>query len=104
MIAGMSEPNPTLIWETITAHHRSAALRAGVELGVFNALHNGPLTAAELGSGAGVAERAMRILRVRVVAEDRGNRLGDCVPPGAMIESSAWCWQRFHRLVSSCNA
>jgi SAM-dependent methyltransferase len=58
----MSEPNPTLIWETITAHHRSAALKAAVELGVFTALHNGPLTAAELASGAGVAERPMRIL------------------------------------------
>jgi ubiquinone/menaquinone biosynthesis C-methylase UbiE len=58
----MSEPNPTLIWETITAHQRSAALKAAVELGVFNALRNGPMTAAELASGAGVAERAMRIL------------------------------------------
>ena len=62
MIRGMSEPNPTLIWETITAHQRSAALKAGVELGVFNALHKGPLTAAELASAAEVAERAMRIL------------------------------------------
>lgn len=58
----MSEPNPTLVWETITAHQRSAALKAGVELGVFDALHNGPVTAAKLASGAGVAERGMRIL------------------------------------------
>ena len=62
MIPGMSDPNPTLIWETITAHQRSAALKAGVELGVFDALRNGPVTAAELASGVGVAERAMRIL------------------------------------------
>lgn len=58
----MSEPNPTLIWETITAHQRSAALKAGVELGIFDALGNGPVTAAELACGAAVAERAMRIL------------------------------------------
>lgn len=58
----MSEPNPTLVWDTINGHQRSAALKAGVELGVFNALHDGPLTAAQLASGAGVAERPMRIL------------------------------------------
>lgn len=58
----MSEPNPTLIWDTITAHQRSAALKAGVDLGVFNALGDGPRTAYELASRAGVAERGMRIL------------------------------------------
>ena len=58
----MSEPNPGLIWDTITAHQRSAALKAGVDLGVFNALGDGPLTAAELATKAGVAERGMRIL------------------------------------------
>jgi hypothetical protein len=58
----MSEPDPTLIWDTITAHQRSAALKAGVELGVFNVLGDGPATAAELASKAGVAKRGMRIL------------------------------------------
>jgi 2-polyprenyl-3-methyl-5-hydroxy-6-metoxy-1,4-benzoquinol methylase len=58
----MSEPNPALIWETITAHQRSAALKAGVELGVFDALGDGPSTSAELASRAGVAERGIRIL------------------------------------------
>ncbi len=36
----MSEPNASLVWETITAHQRSAALKAGVELGVFDALRD----------------------------------------------------------------
>src|SRR5579863_317835 len=58
----MSEPNPALVWEAITAHQRSAALKAGVDLGVFNALGEGPRTAAELAAHAGVAERGMRIL------------------------------------------
>lgn len=62
IIPGMSEPNPTFIWETITAHQRSAALKAGVKLGVFDALRNGPITAANLASEIGVEERAMRIL------------------------------------------
>jgi hypothetical protein len=45
--------------------HRAPAQRCaqgGFELGVFNAICNGPLTAAELASRASVAERAMRIL------------------------------------------
>jgi hypothetical protein len=58
----MPEPNPQLIWDTITAHQRSAALKAGVELGLFNVLGDGPATAAELASKTGIAERAMRIL------------------------------------------
>lgn len=59
----MSEPNPTLVWEAITAHPRSAASRAAVDLGVFNALGGaGPRTADELAVHAGVAERGMRIL------------------------------------------
>lgn len=58
----MPEPNPTLVWEAITAHQRSAALRAGVDLGVFNALGDGPRSAGELAVQAGVAERGMRIL------------------------------------------
>ena len=58
----MSEPSPQLIWETMTAHQRSAALKAGVELGVFDTLGDGPATAAELAAKAGVAERGMRIL------------------------------------------
>lgn len=58
----MSEPNPTLVWETITAYHRCFALQAGVDLGVFDALGNGPQTAKELASRAGVAERGIRIL------------------------------------------
>jgi hypothetical protein len=58
----MSEPNPTLIWDTITAHQRSAALKAGVELGIFDALGDGPATAVQLAAKAGVAERGIRIL------------------------------------------
>jgi SAM-dependent methyltransferase len=58
----MPEPNPTLVWGTITAYHRCFALQAGVDLGVFDALGNGPQKASELASQAGVAERGMRIL------------------------------------------
>jgi SAM-dependent methyltransferase len=48
----------------MTAHQRSAALKAGIELGVFNALGDGPsFTAAELAAKAGgLPERGVRIL------------------------------------------
>ena len=58
----LSEPNPQLVWEALTAHQRSAALKAGVDLGVFNALGDGPRSVGDLASQAGVAERGMRIL------------------------------------------
>ncbi len=58
----MEQPDPSLIWDTMTAHQRSAALKAGVELGVFDTLGDGPLGSAELASRAGVPERGMRIL------------------------------------------
>lgn len=58
----MNEPNPGLVWDTMTAHQRSAALKAGIELGLFNALGEGPATSAELATKAGVPERGMRIL------------------------------------------
>ena len=49
----MSQPNPGLVWETLNAHQRPAALKAGVELGVFAALGDGPATAGELAARAG---------------------------------------------------
>lgn len=56
------QPDPGIVWDMMTAHQRSAALRAGVELGLFNALASGPHTAAQLAAHAGVPERGMRIL------------------------------------------
>ncbi len=58
----MDQPNPGLVWDTMTAHQRSAALKAGIELGVFDALGDGPLSATDLAGKAGVPERGMRIL------------------------------------------
>lgn len=58
----MTGPNPELVFEMMTAHQRSAALKAGVELGVFDALGDGPATSAQLAARAGVPERGMRIL------------------------------------------
>lgn len=86
----MSEPNPGLIWDTITAHQRSAALKAGVDLGVFNALGEGPLTAAELATKASVPERGMRILCDYLAIHDligkTGNRFAHTPTSAAFLD------------------
>jgi 2-polyprenyl-3-methyl-5-hydroxy-6-metoxy-1,4-benzoquinol methylase len=58
----MSEPNPGLVWDTLNAHQRTAALRAAVELNVFGALSAGHKTAAAIAQHCGVPERGIRIL------------------------------------------
>ncbi|MCC6536204.1 MAG: class I SAM-dependent methyltransferase [Bryobacterales bacterium] len=58
----MSQPNPGLVWDTFTAHQRTAALRAAVELNLFGALSEGHKTAAAIAQRCGVPERGMRIL------------------------------------------
>ena len=56
------EPEYPVTISVITAHQQSAALMAaGVDLGVFNALGEGPRTAAKLAVKVGVPERGMRI-------------------------------------------
>lgn len=58
----MDAPNPELVWNTITAHQRSAALRAAVEVGVFATLGDSPLTAADIARRCNAPERGIRIL------------------------------------------
>ncbi len=56
------QPNPERIWSLMTAHQQSAAVKAAIELGVFNALGDGPHSAASLAEKAAVPVRGMRIL------------------------------------------
>jgi 2-polyprenyl-3-methyl-5-hydroxy-6-metoxy-1,4-benzoquinol methylase len=87
----MSEPNPTLVWDTITAFQQSAALKAGVELGVFDALGDGPATATNLAAKAGVAERGMRILcdylTIRGLISKEGNRYSHTPTSAVFLDS-----------------
>ncbi|MBL8229257.1 MAG: methyltransferase domain-containing protein [Bryobacterales bacterium] len=62
MMDMMDTPNPELVWNTITAHQRSAALRAAVDVGVFAVLSEAPRTAAEIAERCHVPERGIRIL------------------------------------------
>ena len=56
------QPSPELIFDTLNAYQRTAALRAAIELNLFTAIGEGASTAAELAKKIGVPERGARIL------------------------------------------
>jgi ubiquinone/menaquinone biosynthesis C-methylase UbiE len=55
-------PNPALIFDTLLAFERSAALRAAIELNLFAAIGEGPGDVASLGRQCAASERGIRIL------------------------------------------
>ncbi len=55
-------PNPGLVFETMNAFHRTAALRAAVELDLFGALGEGRSSVGELAARCKATERGIRIL------------------------------------------
>ena len=55
-------PNPGIIFETLLAHQRSAALRTAIELDVFRAVGEGPADAVTLAARCSTSLRGMRIL------------------------------------------
>ena len=56
------QPSPQLFFQTINAHQRTEALKAGIELDVFTAIGEGNTTAAEIAKRCETSERGMRIL------------------------------------------
>lgn len=57
-----SGPSPELVFETLTAYQRSAALRAAIELDLFRAIGEGPGDIASLARQCAASERGIRIL------------------------------------------
>src|SRR6516164_7992808 len=55
-------PSPLLVFETLWAYQRSAALRAAIELDVFRAVGEGPGDIATLARQCSASERGLRIL------------------------------------------
>jgi ubiquinone/menaquinone biosynthesis C-methylase UbiE len=58
----VQEPNPGLVWDTINAHQRTAALRAAIDLNVFGVIGHEPMAAAEIAGRCGASVRGIRIL------------------------------------------
>ena len=55
-------PSPAIIFDTLLAYQRTAALRAAVQLDLFNAVGEGPAGAASLARKCSASERGTRIL------------------------------------------
>ncbi len=56
------DASPALIFDTLLAHQRTAALRAAIELDLFRAVGDGPSDAATLAQKCSASTRGMRIL------------------------------------------
>jgi hypothetical protein len=55
-------PTPAIVFETLNAYQRTAALRAAIELDLFRAVGDGPATAPVLAQRCAASERGVRIL------------------------------------------
>jgi 2-polyprenyl-3-methyl-5-hydroxy-6-metoxy-1,4-benzoquinol methylase len=81
-------PNPSLIFETLTAFHRSAALEGAIKLDLFTAIAAGHSSAGEIAQQCKAAERGVRILCDFLVAAGfltkNGNQYG-LTPSSAMF-------------------
>src|SRR6516225_7269378 len=53
---------PSIVFENLQAHHRTAALKAAVELDIFRAVGQGPGDVASIAKHARASERGIRIL------------------------------------------
>lgn len=62
-------PTPERILATFSAHERTAALLAGIELDLFTAIGEGAATAEALAKRTGAAERGVRILADYLVVD-----------------------------------
>src|SRR2546423_14813050 len=56
------EPSAKLLFDTVSAYQRTAAIKAAIELDIFTAIGDAPATAAEIAQHCNVAERGGRIL------------------------------------------
>jgi 2-polyprenyl-3-methyl-5-hydroxy-6-metoxy-1,4-benzoquinol methylase len=61
-MSAAQQPNPTLIFETITAFHRTEALRAAIELDIFSHIAAGRHTADAIAEACQASSRGIRIL------------------------------------------
>ncbi|HET6979935.1 MAG TPA: class I SAM-dependent methyltransferase [Pyrinomonadaceae bacterium] len=56
------QPSPQLFFQTINAHQRTEALKAGIELEVFTAIAEGNTSIAEIAKRCQTSEKGMRVL------------------------------------------
>jgi len=71
-------PNPGVVFETLLAYQRTAALRAAIELDLFRAVGEGPGDVASLARKCSASERGIRILCdyltiIGIIRKDEGH-------------------------------
>lgn len=57
-----SEPNPAVIFDTLNAYQRTAALKAAIELDIFSAIAAGKTTVDDIAGASKASPRGVRIL------------------------------------------
>jgi precorrin-6B methylase 2 len=62
MTEQQTQPSPILLFDTVNAYQRTAAIKAAIELEVFTAIGEGNATVETLAERCGTSERGMRIL------------------------------------------
>lgn len=62
MSAQTQQPSPELLFDTINAYQRTAAIRAAIELDLFTVIAEGAQTSPEIATRCGASERGTRIL------------------------------------------
>ena len=71
------EPDLGKFYDAVTSYQRTAAIKAAIELDVFSAIGAGARTAAAIAARCGAAERGIRALCNRLVADGFLAREGD---------------------------
>src|SRR5205809_2363253 len=77
-MSAQSQPSPDLFFDTLTAYQKTAALKAAVDLSLFTAIADRPLTAAEVALRCNAAARSTRILCDYMTVLGFLNKSDDC--------------------------
>lgn len=96
-----SAPNPALIFETLTAHQRTAALKAAIDLDIFTAIGAGAVNPASLAHDTHASERGLRMLCDYLVTIGLLVKNGECY--GLTPDSAMFLDRRSPACLASCS-
>ena len=86
------QPSPQLFFQTMNAHQRTEALKAGIELEVFTAIGEGNTTASEIAKRCEASEKGIRILCDYLTIMEMLTKQGDRY--GLTLDSSVFLDKR----------
>ena len=86
------QPSPQLFFQTMNAHQRTEALKAGIELDVFTAIGEGNTTVAEIAKRCHASEKGTRVLCDYLTIMEMLTKQGDRY--GLTLDSSVFLDKR----------